>query len=155
MLDVDMLDVDMLICFPFSVFRFPLSVFRFPFSAFSNDAFCRVVDFVDEVFGGGVGAHLVVQDILTHFGDALLHTGTVVETFLQGVFDGLVEDAEALLLPFVVEIAVLFGESHVFHHFVPYLLDAQLAVRRTENDGHGPLRVGHGEEVQRVAVLLR
>ena len=85
--------------------------------------------------------------------DALFHARGVEEAVAETVFDSLVEDADVLLLPFVVEVAVGLGEGDIFHNVVPKVLHTLMGVGRAEHHFNHPLRVGHRKEVEGIAVL--
>lgn len=93
---------------------------------------CISYSVFQQLVGCSVGADFVLEDLLADGCDAFLHSGCVVESVFELAFDGLVQDAEVLLLAFLVEIAVLFGEGHIVHHVVPQLLDAVFGVGGAE-----------------------
>lgn len=71
------------------------------------------------MLSGSVGRDFVVENVLADLGESVFHAGGVVETVAEAILDCLAQDAEILLLTFVVEIAIGFGESDVLHHTVP------------------------------------
>ena len=105
------------------------------------------------MLGGGVGAHLVVEDVVAGLTDALLHAWLAVEAVFQGVLNRLAQYAEALLTAFLVEIAVGFGEGDILHHVVPDFLQAELGIGGAEEHLDRPLGVGQGEEMERVSYV--
>ena len=78
---------------------------------------------IDHPFGCHERADLVVQDLLLRLFQHAFYRRVMIELIPQRVVDALVHPVFSLLVTFVIEVAVLFGELHVLSDHIPYFFD--------------------------------
>ena len=69
-----------------------------------------------------------VQDLLLCLFQHAFYRWVMVELIPQRVVDAFVHPVFSLLVTFIVEVAILFGELHILSDHIPYFLDTYVVI---------------------------